>query len=260
MHKDYSQILNHIKDIKTKQTVKKFIDSLLVVEQKNISYITDFMTPNEIEYCKRAINTFYSGDYEILPDRDSCERNCILLHSVGEYFDEDDYIDYISCARINDNIDHRDVLGSILGLGISRNKIGDIIFTDDEIIIILKNSLTNFVISNLNSIGKYKVEFRRVDKIDFNKIQDSSKSYIGIVSSLRIDVVLSEITNLSRKNTGILIKSGKIKINHEVSNKNHIELEEGDLISVRGYGRYRLNEVLGKTRKDKLRIDFEKFE
>lgn len=259
MDKNYSKVLNHITDINLKQTIKKFIDSLYIVEQKNTTYITDFMNPNEMKYCISSINTFYNGEYKILPSEDNCERNCIFLYNKNSFFEEREDISYI-CANIqNEIITHRDVLGALLALGINRNKVGDIIILEEKIIIVLKTSLVNFVISNLIKIGQYKISFREIEKISFTSTNQNKELLNGIVSSLRIDSIISEILNISRGKAEKLIKTKKVKVNYEIITKTHIEVEENNLISVRGFGRFEFKKILGKTKKDKIRIEYEKF-
>lgn len=259
MKNDYSKVLNHITDIETKQTIKKFIDSLFAVEKKGISYCSDFLLPNEIKYCIDSINSFSNIQYEIIPSEEFAERNCILLKG-RESTNGNEYINFISCENPSEEISHRDVLGSILGLGINRSKVGDIFFIADEIVIVIRNTLTNYILQNLLTISKYNVSFKLIDNIDFNKIAKDEKYFSTIVSSLRYDVIISEITNYSRKKASLLIKNGRVKINHEVVNKLHLEICEGDIISIRGFGRFKYIENNGLTKKNKYKIKYLKYE
>ncbi len=259
MKNDYSKLLNHITDIETKQTIKKFIDSLFAVEKKGVSYCSDFFLPNEIKYCIDSVNSFSNMEYEVIPSEEFAERNCILLKG-RENASGKDYIDYISCKNPSEEISHRDVLGSILGLGINRSKVGDILFIDDEIVIVIRNTLTNYILQNLLTISKYNVNFNLVDKVDFNNISKNEKYFFAIVSSLRYDVIVSEITNYSRNKASLLIKNGRVKVNHEVVNKMHLDICEGDIISIRGFGRFKYIENNGLTKKNKYKIKYLKYE
>ncbi|HHX67398.1 MAG: YlmH/Sll1252 family protein [Miniphocaeibacter sp.] len=259
MNIEYSKILNHIQDIETKQTIKKFIDSLFVVERSGGTYCSDFLTPNEIDYCIKSINTFSSFDYKIIPNSDKCERNCILISPYVSSLDIYDYINIISTDKI-DNINHRDVLGSLLALGINRSKVGDILFTDKKITIILRTSLSNYVLQNLLSISKYKVSFSLDNNFSFDDLIENTKKYFAIVSSLRLDLIISEIINYPRNKTSSLLNSGKIKVNYEEIKKSHYELKEGDIISVKGFGRFKFLNILGVTKKNKYKIEYIKYE
>ncbi len=259
MKEEYLKILNHISDIETKQTIKKFIDSLFVVKERNITHCSDFLTPNEVNYCVKSIQTFSNLNYKIIPNKENCERNCILIGEKIEYLNIYDYINFISCEKISDSITHRDVLGSILALGVVRSKIGDILINENNIYIVIRKNIANYILSNLNTIGRNNISFKIVEDIPFDNILEECKEYTATVSSLRMDVILAEILRLSRNKVASTIKSGRVKINHEEEKKIHRELIQGDVISVRGHGRFRFTEVLGKTKKDKTRIKYIEF-
>ncbi|QQK07692.1 YlmH/Sll1252 family protein [Miniphocaeibacter halophilus] len=256
---EYSKILNHIQDIETKQTIKKFIDSLFVVEKKGGTYCSDFLTPNEINYCISSINTYSNLDYMVIPNLNICERNCILVSSYIDSLNIYEYINIIS-APVIDNINHRDVLGSLLALGVNRSKIGDILFTDKKMAIVLRSSLTNYILQNLLSISKYNVSFSLDNEFSFNNLIENTKKYFAIVSSLRLDLIISEIINYPRNKTSSLLNSGKIKVNYEEIKKSHYELNEGDIISIKGFGRFKFLKVLGVTKKNKYKIEYIKYE
>ena len=74
-----------------------------------------------------------------------------------------------------------------------------------------------------------------------------------------MDCLVSEMANISRKDAQIMIKNKKIKLNYEVISNTSKSVEENSLVSIRGYGRYRLIEYLGSTKKDKLRIKYIKY-
>ena len=257
MINNYIKILNHISDNESKKTIKKFADSLFLVEKNNMEYCTDFFNPKEIEYAIACLKYFPTISYSIIPNVDKCERNCIVINK--NKYKDNIYLDYLLAKKVKNNISHRDILGSILALGITREKIGDILISDDEIIIILKSVLSNYIIQNLDTISKYKVIFEKIDFIEFDKFTVKKEKHSVIISSLRIDNIIAEITNFSRKKTNDIIKKGIVKVNHEEVNKAYMELKENDIISIKGFGRYKVLEILGRTKKDKIRIIYEKF-
>ncbi|WP_300408117.1 YlmH/Sll1252 family protein [Lagierella sp.] len=128
MQRDIDRILGHITDIDTKKTIKSFADSLFVVMDKEIIYCTDFLTPGELKYCISLLNTYGFEDYIIYPSREECERNVIILHGNYNVPNPKEYIKILSFKTEGTKINHRDVLGAILSLGVMREKIGDILF------------------------------------------------------------------------------------------------------------------------------------
>ena len=83
---------------------------------------------------------------------------------------------------------------------------------------------------------------------------DLTPEKIVIVSSLRLDVLISGVYDISRSKSSNLIDGEKVFINGKLAKSNSVNIENGSMISVRGYGRFRYTEILGTTRKDRIRI------
>lgn len=102
---------------------------------------------------------------------------------------------------------------------------------------------------NVDRIGKAGVKLERVSEGDLMKSTESYEIREGTVSSLRLDVVLSEIYNLSRSKVNPLIQSSKVKVNWRLTEEVSFPVEAGDYLSVRGFGRGKLMAIEGKTKK-----------
>lgn len=235
-------------------TIKKIVDRMELALKKHEILSTDFLNPYEVELAKSILNRFdigwiSDGGY------DDAERRIIYLYP--------NYIldlkkDKVSCLSIEkqDGINHKDVLGSIIGLGVDRAKIGDIIFSN-YIYIFVKNEQYEFLRYNLKKIGKYNIKF--LDE-PFKMIEKKFVDKKIIVSSLRLDNVLSSALNISRSKVNNLIKSGKVNVNFKVETKTSIQLTESDTLSVRGFGRIIFDNIENTTRKGNfvLNIKFPK--
>ena len=79
------------------------------------------------------------------------------------------------------------------------------------------------------------------------------------VASLRIDAIISSCYGISREESNIIIKNGKVNLNYKEVQSASKQVKEGDLISVRGFGRFILESILGETRKDRIRIVIKKY-
>lgn len=153
---------------------------------------------------------------------------------------------------------HRDVLGSLLGLGVKREKFGDLLLSEKDQQVIVAEDIADYVILHLQQINRYEV---RCEAIDWSEIQVSSEGWEykdTTVSSLRLDVILSELLPLSRSKATPLIKTGKVKINWKVVEHPSISLDEGDVLSVKGFGRFLFSKVEGMTKKEKYRVQLGK--
>lgn len=253
--------LNYIQDIEIKKTIDRFIDSLISVKKTKTIYSTDFMNPKEIEYAISILNTETDVGYMVTNCPKNCENSIIIMWDRYCYSEE--YInmfDYIGLLEIqtDQEISHRDILGAVLNLGINREKIGDIFTYNGRFYLCATNTMIKFLNLNLTKIKKFNISTSIVEK-NIEKDEEKYKSFTGIINSERLDCLVSEMANISRKDAQIMIKNKKIKLNYEVLSNTSKSVEENSLVSIRGYGRYRLIEYLGNTKKDKLRIKYIKY-
>lgn len=166
----------------------------------------------------------------------------------------------IECIKIEpanrkfaDSLSHRDILGAIMNLGINRNTTGDIVILDNTAYLFCLSSIRDYIISNLKKIRHTTVNCMIAGNIP-DIIGSKPDSNEIIVSSLRADTVISGVYKLSRKDTSSLFDREKVFINQKAISKESAVLNDGDLVSVRGYGRFIYNETLRKTKKDRIVI------
>ena len=137
---------------------------------------------------------------------------------------------------------HRDYLGALMGLGIKRETIGDIIVTETGADIILLKSMASFVISELKSAGRATL---RASEISFNEIESS-------VSSMRLDNVISACYKLSRSDSADAILSGVVFVNSLQISKCDKKVNAGDKIVFRTKGKAVIKEIAGTSKKGRL--------
>lgn len=164
--------------------------------------------------------------------------------------------DYISIIKISYNkrfgeINHRDVLGSLIGLGIKRECIGDIIVDKDIYVYVIKE-MEQFIIQNLIKIGRVSVD---TEISNINELKNINiDSYIEdtfIVSSYRLDTIISERCSLSREKAKQYIILKNVKINGIINVNPDYIVKIDDLISIHRFGRLIIKEEVKKTKKDK---------
>lgn len=162
----------------------------------------------------------------------------------------------VSLFKINSyaKLRHQDILGGILSLNISSSYIGDIIIDNDNYYFYIISDLSNFIKDNLNMIGNNKVS---LEEIDLSLLKDYERKYEEleiIVSSLRIDTVISRIIKTNREEVISKIKDKEIIVNYEVLTKNSYILKENDIFSIRRYGKYKYIGIINNTKKNNLVI------
>ncbi|MCD7904417.1 MAG: YlmH/Sll1252 family protein [Clostridiales bacterium] len=166
----------------------------------------------------------------------------------------------ISCnPAFSKKLAHRDFLGSVLGLGIERSKIGDIVLNEGSALVFCDEQVAEYVASSLEQVGHTKVKAEITEDASAYIATDEVKETVKTVASERADAVLSSAFNISRGAASEAIKSGKVFANWVPAESGSKKLSEGDVITLRGKGRVKLLEFMGSTKKDKLIIKFQKF-
>lgn len=253
---DKFKILDNINNIEVKKTINKFLDGLVSMEKsyKDI-FVSNFFTPLEFEYVKRVLKNF-DLNYDIIFSDEDFERKFVIFY-------REDYIldDYLETLRFKDisGIEHRNILGSILHLGISREKIGEIIKIDGYWYVYCLKPIGTFIFSN-------GLEFSRQDlKLEIlneNFIPTSFKKYEDekiIVSSLRLDCFVKELARTSRELSQKFIKNGNVKLNYEECKDFDKKINENDIISIRGEGKFKVDCLGGFTKKNKYVVNVKRY-
>lgn len=235
--------------------MNKILDNVEMVLNNHRIESTDFLDPYERYLAMSILNSF--DDLKYLEDGglEDSERKIICIYP--DYYIEEDLVEKLSFLSIEypiPSISHKDFLGAILNLGISRDKIGDIYVNHEKAFLIVKNEIKDYILYNLTKVSNYNVKVRESQREQLEVAEEEYKESSKFVSSLRLDTIISTIYNLSRQNSLKLIKSDRIKVNFKPVNKPSIELKEGDLISVKGYGRSTFHSINGTSKKGNYNI------
>lgn len=156
-------------------------------------------------------------------------------------------------------ITHRDVLGAVLGLGIKREMIGDIIMGGQGCQIVCDESLVEFINCNLVKIGSAPVEIQLVALSEIAPREERVKEIRTTVASLRLDVVAAAGFGTSRTKMTGEIAAEKVKVNWQDAKNAAQSIKPGDILSMRGRGRVEVCEVLGQTKKGRISILLKRF-
>ncbi len=160
--------------------------------------------------------------------------------------------------KSREELSHRAVLGSVMGLGVERNLIGDVAKEETGAVLFVCDSICDYIAQNLLKIGQAGVQITPAAD-DLCLLPRAWQPVTGTVASLRLDCVLGLLTGASRGRADEMIRSEKVQVNHSVCTKNSVVLAVGDVLSVRGFGRAELLESLGETKKGRIRITLKKY-
>ena len=251
-----------IKDEGERQFVKMVAMYLEKADTQYRPFFTDFYN---FDWMQSMMQHYFSGLYEdsyhFFGGYEGAERQilCVCPYPL-EAQDYDISVLKIEVKTgIGKALSHRDFLGAILGLGIDRKQIGDIVVRPFGAYVILQKTMVDYVIGQLLAIGRYqKIE---ITEIPFEAIEvDKPKTKVitSTVSSLRVDAVAAVCFGMSRSECVKLIQGEKLRCNGLIAGSSD-PVKQGDTLTLRGYGKAKLVSINGQTKKDRLHITIEKY-
>ena len=262
------QILNDYRDKDDKILLAQILDKIEMVEKKNKIEYTDFLDLAQIELVQKFINKIKVENYMVYGGFEEAERKMFVFYP--EKFNatvvEKNLSNIIQIIRIElpDDLKgkytHRDYLGAVIKLGVERKKIGDIIVDNNGADIIVDKDIVKFLIENLGSLTRFSKSTITIQNIDDLRPVEIKKEEIEIiVSSMRLDNVISELARCSRNKALEIINMERVFVNFECETKKTKQIKLGDMVTIRGKGRFFVKEISGQTRSGRFIIKVEKF-
>lgn len=240
--------------------VKRVIDLFNQVKKKYDLVSSDFLSPDILGYIEKIsfnypdINVVLNGGYD-----DAEYKKLTIYPDYLEEVELDIVAVDITYHEKYGSVAHRDVLGALLGLGLKREVIGDILLEDGHVQVLTSHHVATLVSSQLSKIGRMTVSTEVVALSQLIEKIESVKIINTTVKSLRLDAIIASGYNMARSKAVDLIKAERVKLNHNVSVQTSKELKSGDLISVKGKGRIKVNRIDGLTKKDRYKVVLKKF-
>lgn len=158
--------------------------------------------------------------------------------------------------RKSEALSHRDFLGAILAAGLERSAVGDILVAEDHAVAFCTESAKQLLM-DIVKIGKVGVGTAEGIKGELPRPQFEALD--RTVSSLRLDCIVGACANISRERSASLVKSGQVSSDFSVCLNVSASVREGEIISIRGFGRFRVSKIVGETKKGRIRVVIEKF-
>ena len=162
--------------------------------------------------------------------------------------------------RPQDQLSHRDILGAVLGLGLERGVLGDIVIGEGAAWLVCLARIADYIVENLEQAGKVGLYAERIFLGALPEATKSLREQRGTVASLRLDAVLAEAFHCSRGIAEELLAQGLVQLRHEACLKGGAMVHEGDIISVRGKGRVKLLQAGEISRKGRIWVTIGHYE
>lgn len=266
---DKQLILNKYSKPEDKLLISKMLDKIELSKSKNKIENTDFLDMYQKHLLEKILKQEEVGNYIISGGTEDTERNIIIFYP--DKLKEVVSLNYkkilpITCIRINlpkemnGKYSHRDYLGGLMKLGIKREKIGDIFVSRDGADILILDEISKFLLNNISSLTRFsKSKIEKISIEDIRKKEINKEELKIIVSSMRLDCIVSELLKTSRGKAEEIIKEQRVFVNFENVYKLTKQIKENDLITIRGKGRFEIVKIEGTTRNDRIKLIVNKF-
>ncbi len=198
------------------------------------------------------------ADYIFDGGYDDAERKVCIF--ISDYSESDSPLSFLRIRAVSQKpLTHRDYLGALMGLGVKRQCIGDILVNDGGADIIVLSEIAQFLLNEFDKAGHANLSVSEISRDELCVPVTASVIRKDTVSTLRLDSVTASAFSISRTTACEFIRSGRVYINGRQSLKNDAKISEGDKIVIRGKGKAILREVGGLSKKDRIFITTEKF-
>lgn len=151
------------------------------------------------------------------------------------------------------NLTHRDYLGSLMSLGLTRESVGDMIPCGGHCVLFLLGSVAPVVLEDLRKVGGVGVK-TEAGAMDFEPPVPEFQELRGTVPSLRLDCLVRLVTGAARERSAGLIRAELVTLNHQPATSISRSWGQGDIVTIRGYGKFKVSEIGPPTKKGRLPV------
>ncbi len=237
--------------------IARIDDTVQICERTNKPKFLGFLSEEQTVLAQkflenRNVNFAFFGGFDL--------AHRVMLGCFPDWVEE---FSFPVCAvtfsfRKTDSLSHRDFLGSLMALGIKRETVGDILVEDGRAVVFLSDDVKKFVLTQISKIGRVGVTLSEgfcEPLPQANKMVDATDT----VASNRLDCIVSVLASVSRGKACEIIENGFVTVNSVICEKITKFIESGDIISIRGKGKFVITSLLGKTKKQRTVLEFKKY-
>ncbi len=253
------------RDGEERMLLGRVLDKLDQAQRRSIPSHTQFLSPGEqtcvedlLSACGHPRHLMFGGF------ADAERKICVFL---PDWQEEEDFLDDpegpVSALEASYHPDaqlsHRDFLGSLMGLGITREKLGDILVEESRAQLLLLRETVPILLSQWESAGRWKLKLREIPLTELRVRPPQVKTIRDTVATLRLDAVCASGFSTSRTKAVDFISAGRVAVNHRECTKADRTVGQGDVIACRGLGKCVVKEVLGQSKKGRTMIVIERY-
>lgn len=251
-------------DDATRLTLGRVLDKAEYTRARNVPSHSHFLSDGEQILAQRALNAFGAARYVLFGGYEGASRKvCVFLPDWMEDLHPEDPEGPVGAVEVtpprDSSLTHRDYLGGMMGLGITREVAGDLLVTPERCQVVCLRSALPTLLTQWGEVGRYPVKTREIPLRQLEPVESGGRVFVETFQSLRFDAVAAAGLKLSRTKAASLISGGKLLVNHLPCVKPDHLLEEGDTISGKGFGKCVLRRINGQSKKGRVIVELERF-
>ncbi|WP_018247281.1 photosystem II S4 domain protein [Orenia marismortui] len=259
---DKERLLSHVNNEEDRIELSQILDKADLALNRHQPTFTNFLNPHHLYLAKAILEQIPNLKFLEYGGYDRAERRRISL--MPDYYLPDIVESPIVLLDIRgqfkfQKVSHRDFLGSILGTGIKREMVGDLILYKQGCQAVVAKEIRDYLLLNLEQVHKIGVE---VVEMDFDALEiepERIKEINTTVASLRLDSIASSGFSTSRNKMSKEIEQGKVKVNWKVIDNPAHFVQTDDIISIRGRGRVEIDELLGESNRGRIKVKLKRY-
>lgn len=253
--------LEGISSSEDKLFMSKMVDQIQLSARYHEKRFSGFLDPRQQNLLYGRLTNLSDIAFDFWGGYDEAERRMVSF--FPDYMESDTSQFPIAALQITgqgiEKLSHRDFLGAILGLGIKREKIGDIIVNHPICYCFCSDDIKEYILTSFAKVGSISISVSEKPVADICLPEKKYKIINSTVASLRLDAVISSGLGESRSKVLSYIQSEKVNVNWETVKSPSFNVKQGDVISVRGHGRMVLEQIGGVTRKGRISIMIKRY-
>lgn len=248
-------------DSEEKLLMARILDKYEQMERRGIPAVTAFLSPREQSLAQILLNTagIRSG-YQFDGGYEGAERK--LLAFLPDWAEDcAEEITYLRASfhGSDSTLTHRDILGSLMGLGITREKVGDILISTHSADVIVSSSVAEFLLRDWSSAGRVRLTVSTINREELEIPEARVTEVQDTVSSLRLDAVISSAFSMSRGKASDLIAAGRVSLDHTPCLKSDKSVGDGSVLTARGFGKAVVRECSRLSKKGRIILIIDRY-
>lgn len=261
-----TELLNKFsKDPEERVVLARVMDQMERAQNRFIPCATQFLSPAQRAAAEPLLAASGHPKHLFFGGYEGAERTvCAFLPDWMEgddwLADEENPVGAIQAAFPEGaGLTHRDLLGGLMGIGLTREKVGDILVFDGRAQIVALKEAIPIILSQFDQAGRYRLQLKEIPLSALIPAPVQVKLVKDTVATLRLDAVLSSGFSIARGKAADLIGSGRVSVNHRECTKTDKAVAEGDILTCRGLGKCILKSVGGQSKKGRIMIEMERY-